>query len=103
VAGFTPAVWVAGDTGATVTMQWSLWDKTAGWRPEGGTVSASPSSESIDPQAAAAATTVAVPLPAIAATSQALLYAARQYTRASDGATLEVRSNPLLITVYAGT
>ena len=36
----------------------------------------------------------------LARAGQALVYATRSYLRGTDGAELEVRSNPLLVTVY---
>jgi len=56
----------------------------------------------IDPDAAAGAATQALTLPFSDHAGQMLFYAEREYTRASDGTLLTVRSNPLLISLYAG-
>ena len=42
-------------------------------------------------------------LPVSSSPGQALLYASRRYTRASDGAELVARSNVLLVSLYEGS
>jgi hypothetical protein len=100
LAAFSPAAWVAGDPGSAVTLQWEIWDRTAGWRSHPTTTPATASTLAIDPEEAASATTTAVTLPFTDSAGQAVLYASREYVRGRDGATLEVRSNPLLVTLY---
>lgn len=101
LAAFQPRAWVAGAIGADVELTWEVWDRTAGWRPAGTRVAAKASSPAIDPDLAATATTTAVVLPFTDHAGQEVLYAARQYRRASDGARLTVRSNPLLVNLFA--
>jgi hypothetical protein len=100
LAGFAPRVWIAGEIGTPVTLRWDVWDAQDGWRtgPEGG--AAAVTSTLIDPDAAGEAVTVAAPLPFDDRAGQAVLYAIRTYRRALDGATLTVRSNPLLVNLH---
>ena len=100
LTAFTPQVWVAGPSGAAVTLVWEIWDSTQGWRTAGTTKSTTASGEELDPANAAGATTVNFALPFTNHTGQAVLYAERSYTRASDGAALKVRSNPVLVNLY---
>ncbi len=100
LAAFSPQVWVAGEVGSSVDLTWEVWDRDQGWRQEGTPVAAAVTDPAIDPAAAAGATTTAVSLPFDDRAGQAVLYAVRTYTRASDGVELTVRSNPLLVTLY---
>jgi len=101
VAGATvpaPAVWLAGEPGASVRLQWESWTP-AGWVAAGDPVDAVVADTAIDPGRVETAATVDVALPATDAAGQFLLYATRTYTRAADGAQRTVRSNPLLVTL----
>jgi len=100
LAAFTPQVWVAGPVGAAATLVWEIWDRTLGWRTAGTNLSITASGEERDPANGAGATTVNFALPFTDHTGQAVLYAERSYTRASDGAALKVRSNPVLVNLY---
>jgi len=100
LTAFTPQVWVAGPSGAAVTLVWEIWDSTQGWRTAVTTKSTTASGDELDPANAAGATTVSFTLPFTNHTGQAVLYAERNYTRASDGAALKVRSNPVLVNLY---
>ncbi len=101
LADFTPpSVWVAGDPTATVTLRWEVWDQTKGWREEGPTLETSPISTEIDPDAGAPEGLPTIALPFTDRAGQAVLYAMRRYTRSSDEAQLEIRSNPLLVTLF---
>ncbi|MDH3404182.1 MAG: DUF4255 domain-containing protein [Acidobacteriota bacterium] len=100
LAAFSPEAWVAGEPGSAVTLQWEIWDRVAGWRQHPATTPATASTLGIEPREAASATTTAVALPFTDRPGQAVLYASREYVRGSDGATLQVRSNPLLVTLY---
>jgi len=102
LAAFTPKVWLAGKVGDNVGLQWETWDADAGWQRVAPATAATITSTSIDPDAASAAGTQALALPFTDHVGQMLLYAERSYTRASDGAVLSVRSNPLLISLHAG-
>ncbi len=95
-------VWIAGAPAAGVTLSWEVWDRAAGWRPDGVSVAAAAAGPTIDPAAVATAATTAVTPPFVDRAGQAVLYASRTYVRASDGASLSVRSNPLLINLYPG-
>lgn len=102
LAAFEPRVWLAGKPSEAVALRWERWDAQAGWRAAGADSAALIGSRSIDPEAVAGAPTEAVAPPFAERQGQLLLYAERSYLRASDGARLGVRSNPLLITVYPG-
>ncbi|MEM9292172.1 MAG: DUF4255 domain-containing protein [Acidobacteriota bacterium] len=100
--GFEPEVWVAGEAAANVTLRWEIWDTQDGWRrfePMGGEPVVQASGPLLDPEAAAGAVTVAAPLPVTDAPGQAVLSALRSVQR-PDGSTVEVRSNPLLVTLH---
>ncbi len=102
LVAFTPRVWLAGKVGEPVSLRWETWDATNGWQkfvPDGAALVAS---AGIDPDAAAGAPTQALTLPFTDHVGQMLFYAERSYTRAGDGAVLTVRSNPLLVSLYAG-
>ncbi|MCK4622938.1 MAG: DUF4255 domain-containing protein [Desulfuromonadales bacterium] len=103
LAAFSPEVWIAGEAGSAVTLLWEVWDSSLGWRREGATLATTADSPVLDPEQVSAATTVSIAMPFTDHSGQAVLYAQRSYTRGSDGATLTVRSNPLLINLYQVT
>lgn len=102
LAAFTPAVWVAGENGSEVSLEWEIWDSADGWRAAGDPTAATATGPVLDPAAAADAVTSVVALPFSDHAGQAVLYARRRYTRGSDGAQLTVRSNPVLVNLYGG-
>lgn len=100
VNGFNPpSIWVAGDSAATVTLRWQIWDSVTGWHDHPATLAVQPVSSGIDPDGTIPATLSNFALPFNNHAGQAVLYAVRQYTR-SDGAVVQVRSNPLLVSVF---
>jgi hypothetical protein len=102
LAAFTPRVWLAGEAGAVLELVWERWTRAAGWQVLPGATAAAASGPLLDPAGAAAAPIVALALPdSPPQAGQLLLYARRSYTRAADGVTLALRSNPLLITLVA--
>jgi hypothetical protein len=101
LASFAPRVWIAGERDAPVRLRWEVWDAQDGWRPGGADVDTVATGPLLDAAAAAEAETTPVTLPFDGRTGQALLHAERTYTRPADGAELTVRSNPLLVNVYA--
>ncbi|MBI5936907.1 MAG: DUF4255 domain-containing protein [Betaproteobacteria bacterium] len=102
LAAFTPKVWLAGKVGDSVDLRWETWDAGDGWQRVEPATAATIASTGIDPDAASSAGTKTLALPFTDHAGQMLLYAERSYIRASDGAVLSVRSNPLLISLYAG-
>jgi hypothetical protein len=98
----TPSVLVAGAVGAQVTLRWEVWSSQGGWTAAGQPKVVNIPVARIDPDSIPPGAPVLVDLPLQAVAGQALLFAARSYPRASDGVTLEVRSNPLLVIVYQG-
>lgn len=102
LAAFTPKAWLAGKVGDKVSLQWETWDADNGWQRVEPAISATITSTGINPDAASTAVTQTLTLPFTDHVGQMLLYAERSYTRASDGAELDVRSNPLLINLHAG-
>lgn len=103
LARFTPRLWLAGGIGDQVMLFWDVWDRRSGWT----TLPAAPNPvaipyDRIAPTVADDADTIAVDLPPgfTEQAGQGVLYALREYRRASDGASLAVRSNPLLVTLY---
>ena len=98
-AAFQARVWVAGDPAATVTLVWELWTSRTGWQ-RASTQDVSPTTQTIDPDQTATASTV-VFSPPFGGPGQALLYAERTFAHPGTGQALTVRSNPLLVTLYA--
>jgi hypothetical protein len=101
VPAFVPQVWLAGRPGESVTLRWETWDAANGWRQHEPATVAAVADRSIDPASASGATLLAMPLPFRDHVGQMLLHAERSVTRRSDGAQLTLRSNPLLISLYA--
>ncbi len=102
LSAFTPAVWIAGLLGAAVQLRWDVWDSVSGWQTQSSTTPATVATASLDPAQAASATTVTAALPFTEHAGQAVLYAVRSYARGFDGTSVTVRSNPLLVNLYAG-
>lgn len=102
LAAFTPRVWLAGKAGESVSIVWETWDRGTGWQVLAPAIAAVIADTSIAPEAASEATTFALTLPFGDRAGQMLCYAQRSYNRAGDGVLLSVRSNPLLISLYAG-
>lgn len=113
LAGYEATVWVAGEAGANVTLQWELWDQAEGWRTASSPVL---DTTAIGPEIGAGydlpATLATIALPFAEAADpddsadpannprQAVLYATREYTPPGASAAVAVRSNPLLVTLY---
>jgi len=105
LAEFVPRVWVAGEPDTPVILAWQRWTSTGGWEDLPDPTAATATDLTLDPDAVTDAETVEVPLPEnlVADGGQAVLYAQRTWVRGSDGVTVTVRSNPLLVTVHGGT
>jgi hypothetical protein len=99
LAAFVPSVWVAGEVGTQVSLRWELWDSQTGWTPQVSEVSAVIGNTGLDPARVDLAVTHTLALP-LSEAGQAVLYAVRSFTRQTDGATVAVRSNPLLLSLY---
>ena len=105
---FTPSLWLAGDTTDTVELVWEIWDTVDGWRGTGAPVTATPFTTSIDPDNVPAPIpstfpltfALAVSIPTDEHAAQGLLYARRNVTLIEGQAPIEIRSNPLLISLY---
>ncbi|MCB1125254.1 MAG: DUF4255 domain-containing protein [Verrucomicrobiae bacterium] len=102
LADFVPRVWLAGKPGDSVTLRWQTWEAANGWQTVNPGIQAIIQDASIDPASVADASTQDLALPFDDRSGQMLLHAEREYVRASDGVTLTVRSNPLLISLYTG-
>lgn len=105
-ASFTPRIWLAGDSGSPVNLVWEIWD-SGGWRSAGAPVAATPFNTTIDPDNVPAATPPfpiavgnPVTIPAGERAAQGLLYAIRTVTVVSGQPPIDVRSNPLLLSLY---
>jgi hypothetical protein len=106
-AVYTPQVWLAGDPAQGVDLVWEIWDST-GWRSIGAPLAATPFSTAIDPANVPMAVSGTFPLDltlpvSIAAGEnavQAMLHATRSVTLVPGQPAVEVRSNPLLISLY---
>lgn len=97
-----PQVWIAGEIGSPVTLVWEKWTSTQGWQRQSVTTAATATVSALHPDGVAAAVTTSVSHPfAPAEVGQAVLCAERTYLRPSDGRPITVRSNPVLLIVYA--
>nr|WP_321465806.1 Pvc16 family protein [uncultured Desulfobulbus sp.] len=102
LAAFVPQVWLAGEVGTSVRLVWETWEAGRGWQRVEPAISGLVANRSIDPESVAEASLIPAPLPFNDRPGQMLLYAERSLVRAVDGVLLELRSNPLLITLYTG-
>ncbi|MDY6943673.1 MAG: DUF4255 domain-containing protein [Pseudomonadota bacterium] len=100
LAGFVPQVWAVGASGASVQLAWQAWTAQAGWESITDPVSVVVATDWLDPERVNDAALTPLVLPFSDQPGQLLLHAQRSYTRAVDGHTLTVRSNPLLVTLY---
>jgi len=111
-AGFSPQVWVAGDNGGTVDLIWEIWDSN-GWRQAGTPLAVTPFNDTIDPlnipQPVPGQFPETLPMPLPVAipggenAAQGLLYATRSVVMIEGQPAIEIRSNPLLISLYRTT
>ena len=107
-AAFTPELWIAGDPSENVDLVWEIWDSLVGWRGTGPVVPATPFSTIIDPDNIPAGVPPAFPqsvalpvsIPVGQNAAQGMLHATRTVTLATGQAPIQVRSNPLLISLY---
>ena len=107
-AAFTPELWVAGDPNENVDIVWEIWDSLVGWRSTGSPVSVTPFSSAIDPDNIPAPipsifpqiVTLPVAIPGGENAAQGLLYAIRTVTLVVGQTPIEIRSNPLIISLY---
>jgi hypothetical protein len=105
--GFTLGLWLAGDPSETVDLVWEIWD-SAGWRPAGPPIPATPFSTTLNPDEIPAPIPGTFPIdlsppmaiPAGETAAQGLLYAVRSVVLVPDGPPTEIRSNPLLVSLY---
>ncbi len=103
---FSTQIWLAGDTGDSVNLVWELWDSD-GWRSAGAPVAATPFSTGINPDSVPIgspgfplAVSHPVTIPVAETAAQGLLYATRQVTLIPGEPPIEIRSNPLLLSLY---
>lgn len=89
----------AGALGASVELRWERWDRAEGWRAVAGPFeTVTLATATLDPDADNRGLAHSVTIPLNAA-GQAVLYAVRRWTR-PDGATVDLRSNPVLLTIH---
>jgi hypothetical protein len=100
LTAFTPQAWVAGLPGSPVTLRWESWEADTGWTALPDHVDTQATSTVLDPAVAGSATTVAAPMPFKDRPTQLVLYAVRNAKRFPDGLAIQVRSNPVLISLY---
>jgi hypothetical protein len=101
LAAFAPQAWVAGEPGALVTLIWETWEPSSGWVAQAPSAPLAIVDRSIDPDAVASASLQATALPFTDRAGQMVLYAERRFIR-FDGVVLTLRSNPVLVTLFAG-
>lgn len=104
---FTPRIWLAGDPAQSVDLVWQIWD-SSGWRSVGPPVAATPFASAIDPESIPAPVAAVFPLdlalpfgiPGGENAAQGLLHATRSVTLVPGQPPVQIRSNPLLISLY---
>jgi hypothetical protein len=109
-AAFSAQLWIAGDSSVDVSLTWDVWDPVGGWRSVGVPVIRSPFNQTIDPDNIPAAipgifpSALPMPLPVTIPVgqnaAQGLLYASRDVVLIAGQPAVQVRSNPLLISLY---
>lgn len=105
-SSFSPEVWVAGDPGEQIELIWEIW-KSNGWNRFGTPLGVNPHGTVIDPENIPTVTST-FPFRSILPlsldpgeyTGQAILYALRSYLPPESGRAIEIRSNPLMISLY---
>ncbi|MDD2463325.1 MAG: Pvc16 family protein [Desulfobulbus sp.] len=102
LATFVPQVWLAGEVGSSVALCWETWEPGQGWQPVLPSTPVLTPNRGVDPESVAEATVLPAPLPFNDRAGQMLLYAERSLVRPTDGTLVQLRSNPLLITLYTG-
>jgi hypothetical protein len=100
LADFAPEAWVAGAVGSSTVLRWETWDAESGWQQQPPTAPFQLADAAIDPDLVADATTQPLALPFTDRAGQMALYAERTFVRVADGASITVRSNPVLITLF---
>lgn len=106
-ANFKSRIWLAGNPGEAVNLVWEKWT-ASGWQAADPAVAANPFGTTIDPDNIPPSDPpkfpLSVALPDILEDSQkagqALLYATRKVKTPSGKTLPEIRSNPLLISLY---
>lgn len=106
-ATFEPQIWLAGDPSTSVNLVWQVWNNS-GWSTVSPAVSATPVGTAIDPENIPAAVpgsfpfnlTLPIALAAGETGAQALLYAERSVIPYAGADPVQIRSNPLLISLY---
>ena len=102
LATFVPQIWLAGEVGASVTLGWETWEAGRGWQRLVPSTPVLVPNRAVDPETVGEATVITAPLPFNDRPGQMLLYAERSLVRPVDGILVQLRSNPLLITLYSG-
>ncbi len=100
LAAFAPQAWVAGEPGAQVNLRWERWDAANGWQADPPLPPFALVDAAIGPDDVAGAALQALTLPFTDQAGQMVLYAERSLQR-FDGVTLTLRSNPVLVSLYA--
>lgn len=100
----SPRLWVAGQAGVSVSLEWQIWQDDSWSEADGGNLVIS--STAIEPDSIPVGLPT-IDLPALAVAGQArwqlLLYATRSYQAFSGGPSITLHSNPLLISLYRGS
>lgn len=109
-AAFQAQIWIAGDDSQNVSLRWDIWDTAQGWRSVGVPVVAAPFSLTIDPDniptsipgifPASFPMPLPVDIPLAESAAQGLLYATRSVILVAGQPAVELRSNPLLLSLY---
>lgn len=109
-ASFVAQLWIAGDSAQTISLHWDIWDPAAGWRSIGSEFDRVPFASTLDPDnvpqtivgvfPAALPQPIPVDIPPLQNAAQGLLYATRSVIIDPNKPAIEVRSNPLLLSLF---
>ena len=105
---FITQIWVAGNPAETIQLQWEIWQSQTGWENIGAPIDVIPFTPFIDPDNIPAVVVDTFPvnpgqpivLPDEQRAIQGMLYAVRNVQLLPGEADIQIRSNPLLISLY---
>jgi len=104
-ATFTPEIWVAGAIGETITFEWNVWQGDD-WQTEAGSDLVVSSNQIDQHNIPISLPTISLPALVIDGEHdrwQLILVATRSYQPSPDSGVIQLRSNPILISLYRGS
>ena len=107
-AAFTAQIWLAGEPSEGIQLQWEMWQANSGWQQQGTAIAVTPQTNFIDPDNIPAAVLNTFPfepgqpisIPPGQNAAQGMLYAVRDVVVSPGQSAIQIRSNPLLLSLY---